>query len=341
MTISMSDSRVSSHLSAVEDCRSAATRFRTGDPRTGYRLRVRTLTASDVLRLTQPHPHDGGHPGLLHGHAIDRIGRLHGPGIVGDDQELGVGLELVEQPGEPADVGVIQRGVHLVHQAERAGLGEIDAEEERHRHQRALAGREQVDALGALAPGRRVDVDLALERVVRIGQSELALAAAEQGLEHRREVGLHRGEGLEEHGPGGPVDLPDGLDQRLARAHQVVPLGREKLEPLELFGVLLDRQRVHRPDRLQRVDDPRRLGLQRLEGQSQPPDDCAHTGFSKRHDCRNAVCLQLIMCDLIVRREIDARAIGYPRRSRRRRRRWVSALPGRRSRAFSKHPRPS
>jgi hypothetical protein len=30
---------------------------------------------------------------------------------VSDDQELGVALELVEQTGEPAHVGVVQRGV--------------------------------------------------------------------------------------------------------------------------------------------------------------------------------------------------------------------------------------
>ena len=46
----------------------------------------------------------------------------------------------------------------------------------------------------------------------------------------------------------GSVDLPDGLDQRLPRADQVVALGGEELEPLHLFGVLLDRQRVHRAD---------------------------------------------------------------------------------------------
>ena len=61
--------------------------------------------------------------------------------------------------------------------------------------------------------------------IVRIGEPELALAAAEEGLEDPQEVALDGGEGLDEHGAGGAVDLPDRLDQRLARAHQVVPLG--------------------------------------------------------------------------------------------------------------------
>ena len=77
-----------------------------------------------------------------------------------------------------------------------------------------------------LPAGRGVDVDLALERIVRVGEAQLALAAAEQGLEHLLEVALDRGEGLEEHGARGAVDLPDRLEQRLPGAHQVVALGR-------------------------------------------------------------------------------------------------------------------
>jgi len=122
-----------------------------------------------------------------------------------------------------------------------------------------------VDPLGALAARGRVDVDLALERIVGVGQPELALAAAEQGGEHPGEVGLDGGEGLQEHAAGGAVDLADGLDQRLPGAHQVVALGGEELEPLHLLGVLLDRQRIDRADRFERRHDPPRLGLQGVE----------------------------------------------------------------------------
>ena len=81
----------------------------------------------------------------------------------------------------------------------------------------------------------------------------------------RVKLRLDGGEGLEEHGAGGPVDLPDGLDQRLAGADQVVPLGGEELEPLHFLRVLLDRERVDRADGLERADDSGRLGLQRLQ----------------------------------------------------------------------------
>ena len=122
-----------------------------------------------------------------------------------------------------------------------------------------------MDALGSLAPRRGVDVDLALERIVGVGEPELALAAAEERLEHAAEVPLDGGEGLEEHGARGAVDLPDGLDQRLARADQVVALGGEELEALHLLRMLLDGERVDRADGLERADDARGLRLQRLE----------------------------------------------------------------------------
>ena len=53
----------------------------------------------------------------------------------------------------------------------------------------------------------------------------------------------------------------------MPRADQVVALGGEEVEPLHLLGVLLHRQRVHRADRLQRADDARGLGFERLEVQ--------------------------------------------------------------------------
>ena len=78
------------------------------------------------------------------------------------------------------------------------------------------------------------------------------------------EVGLDGGEGLEEEGPGRAVDLPDGLEQRLACRHQVVALGRQELEPLGFLGVLLHGQRVDRADAFESGDDSGQLVLQGL-----------------------------------------------------------------------------
>jgi hypothetical protein len=68
-----------------------------------------------------------------------------------------------------------------------------------------------VDPLGALASRGGVDVDLALERVVGIRQPQLALAAAEQGLEDAQKVALDGGEGLEKEAPGRGRGVSSGV----------------------------------------------------------------------------------------------------------------------------------
>ena len=66
----------------------------------------------------------------------------HGDIVVGDDQEAGLSRagHFIEQIAEALHIGVVQRRVHFVQQAEGAGLGEEDAEEEREGDERALAG---------------------------------------------------------------------------------------------------------------------------------------------------------------------------------------------------------
>src|SRR5207247_5810172 len=50
--------------------------------------------ALDRFHLAQSHAHDGGHAGLLHRDAVDRVRGLHGAGVVRDDDELRLILEL-------------------------------------------------------------------------------------------------------------------------------------------------------------------------------------------------------------------------------------------------------
>src|SRR5688500_9978985 len=230
--------------------------------------------SSDGFPLAEPHAHDGGHSGLLHGDTVDGIGRLHRPRIVSYDQKLGLGLELLEEAGEAPDVRIVEWRVRIVHEAEGARLVQIDAEEERDRDQGPLAGGEEVDPLGPFAAGGRVDLDLALEGVVGVGEAELALAAAEEGGEDAGGGRLHRGERLGEAVAGGAVDLADGEDQRLPRAHEVVPLCDEEIEALALLGVLLDGECIDRADRLERRDDARRLRLERLEVEVEQREPC-------------------------------------------------------------------
>src|SRR5207249_9894021 len=132
--------------------------------------------------------------------------------------------------------------------SEGAGFREEDREQQRHGNERALAGREQVDALGALAARRRVDLDLALQRLVFVGEPYIALPSAEQRLEHRAEVLAYLPERLEKHQRRRLIDLAGRPLQRLARRDQVVALRHEELEPLPCCGAVLDGQRVDRAD---------------------------------------------------------------------------------------------
>src|SRR5688500_16614142 len=79
--------------------------------------------SGDGFPLAEPHAHDGGHSGLLHGDTVDSIGRLHRPRIVSYDQKLGLGLELLEEAGEAPDRRIVDSRVHLVQQAEDARRG--------------------------------------------------------------------------------------------------------------------------------------------------------------------------------------------------------------------------
>ena len=91
--------------------------------------------------LAQPHSDDRRHTELLHGHTVHRVGGLHRPRIVRNDDELRIRFELVEQPQEPLHIGVIERCINLVEQTKGAWLGEINSEEKRDSYKRSLAGR--------------------------------------------------------------------------------------------------------------------------------------------------------------------------------------------------------
>src|SRR5690242_9360876 len=105
-----------------------------------------------------------------------------------------------------------------------------------------------MDPLGPLPSRSGVDVDLAFQWVIRSSETQLAFASTEKRLEYLGKVGLNSGERLYEHGASGAVDLPDCLHQGVTGAHQVISLRGQELQPFALFGVLLDRERIHRTD---------------------------------------------------------------------------------------------
>jgi len=109
---------------------------------------------------------------------------------VRDDHELRLVAEAPEHVEEAVDVGIVERRVDLVEQAERRRLDEVDREQQRDRGERALAARHERDALQELAARLGHDLDLGLHRVLA-EEPQLAVAALEQRLEDVLEVLLH------------------------------------------------------------------------------------------------------------------------------------------------------
>ncbi len=94
-----------------------------------------------------------------HGHAIEGVGGLHRALLVGDDQQLGLVAELVDQLEEALEVHVVQRRLDLVHQVEGRRARAEDGEQEGQCGHRTLAAREQGDATDVAAHRAYLDLD--------------------------------------------------------------------------------------------------------------------------------------------------------------------------------------
>src|SRR5207237_6769119 len=90
---------------------------------------------------------------LFHRDSVQAVRHLHRLLVVRHYDELRVAAELPEQEDEAVDVGVVERRVYLVQDAEGTGLDQIDREEERDGGQRLLAPRKQRERL-RLLPAR-------------------------------------------------------------------------------------------------------------------------------------------------------------------------------------------
>ena len=114
--------------------------------------RNRSGHCSDRLfHFRQIHRHDLRDTGLDHGDTVHDVGGGHGALVVRDDDELRVLGELTDDVVELVDVGVVERRVHFVKDAERGRLQQVEAEQERGRGEGLFSSRQLGDRQGALA----------------------------------------------------------------------------------------------------------------------------------------------------------------------------------------------
>ena len=162
-----------------------------------------------------------------------------------DDDELRALTQVLEDREQAAEVGVVEGGLDLVHDVERARPRLEDRDEQGDGGERALPSAEEREALDLLA--RRLDahLDAGREQVLRIGELDAAGAPGEQDreddieggpgvLERRREDVLHL-----------LVDLLDDREQVPARVREVGELLGEEPVPLLERLELLERERIH------------------------------------------------------------------------------------------------
>ena len=131
-------------------------------------------------RLPQPLADHRGHAVAAHADPVQGVRHLHGPLLVGDDDQLGGVPELAEDLQQPPQVGVVERGLDLVQDVERGRPGPEDRHYERDRGQRALPAGQQRQPLDLLARRPGLDLDPGDQQVVGLGKDQPALAAGEQ-----------------------------------------------------------------------------------------------------------------------------------------------------------------
>ena len=185
------------------------------------------------------HRQEPGHVGLGHGRAVDVVGHFHRLVVVGDEDELGLVLDRLQEVEEAGQVDVVEGRVDLVQEAEGRRPVAEEGEQEGQAGQRFLAAREQDEVLDALARRLGDDLDAALEGIVRLEELDLGVAALEERGEEVSEVLVDLLQGLEELVLALLVDLADGLDGRGDGVAEVLALLGQEVEALLLFDELL------------------------------------------------------------------------------------------------------
>src|SRR5436190_15633008 len=200
---------------------------------------------------------------LLHRHADQLLRHLHGDAVVADEEELRRLRHLRDELGIALGVGVVERRVDLVEQAERRRIELEDREHQRDRRQRLLAPREQVDRAVLLAGRLRHHLNAGVEDLVA-GHDQARGAAAEQDREHAAEVVVDLVERRLQQLARLEVDLPDRVLERGHRLGQVGALRVEEALSLARLAELLERREIDGAERLdvavERVDPALQTG---------------------------------------------------------------------------------
>src|ERR1700687_2565867 len=212
---------------------------------------VRSRKGGESRRRRSSMHRDGddlGNSRLLHRHAVEHIGGLHGAFVVRDDDELGVLAHFAHETGKASDVCIVQWRVHLVEKTKRRRADEEKREDQTHRHQRFLAARQQRHRLEALARRPYDDLDTGLEQVVLVGQDQPGVRAAEEARKHRRKLFVNRREGFSKLRAGCPIEPLNRALEIGERALQIFLLCTQKLRARFQLAEFVNGGNIHFTD---------------------------------------------------------------------------------------------
>src|SRR5437868_14049112 len=169
---------------------------------------------------------------LGHRHAVQPLHARHRDAMMRDEQKARAGRigGLGDDAAEAVDIGIVERRIDLVEDADRRRVGQEHGEDQCDRGQCLLAPRQQREVLQTL-PGRaRQDVEAAVERVAIADPGKLGLAAAEQALEQLAEMAVELIECREQPTTPFLVQRADALPQPRNRGGQILALALQALE---------------------------------------------------------------------------------------------------------------
>ena len=165
---------------------------------------------------------------------------------MGDDDELGLAAHFGEHAIEASDVGFVERRVHFVENAERAGRVAEDGDKQRERGESLFAAGEKQNVLQALARRLRDDVDAGIAGAIGLAEAHLPVAAAEEGLERDGELRVDEGERVFKFCARDFVELVNSELRVLDGLHEVVALAPQEVFALLAFLEFLKRHHVDR-----------------------------------------------------------------------------------------------
>ena len=106
---------------------------------------------------------------------------------MGYDDELRTLAQIIKDLQESAEVGIIERRLHLIHDVKRAGARLEDGDQQSNSGQGTLTTTEQRQAFNLFARRPHAHLDAGREQVIRIGKRNTPGAAREQDGEDRVE----------------------------------------------------------------------------------------------------------------------------------------------------------